>query len=191
MYDTFSPAEYGIDDSVNEILLVTHREGSLADLEFLVRGEYGEFASLLSGEAFIGKNGIGKEREGDGKSPVGVFGIRTAFGILPNPGTALEYIEVKDSTYACDDDCEYYNQIIDIVSTGHDCHGEHMIEYTAAYAYGMATDYNPGNVYPLGSAIFIHCKGRNPWTAGCVSMDENLMKQILQRASTTMKVIIR
>ena len=41
------------------------------------------------------------------------FGVLDAFGIKPNPGTALQYTDITDTIYACDEECEYYNQIID------------------------------------------------------------------------------
>ena len=49
-----------------------------------------------------------------------------AFGILDNPGTALDYVDVVETTFACDEEGEYYNQIIDTAETGHDCTGEEM-----------------------------------------------------------------
>ena len=41
---------------------------------------------------YCGKNGIGKMREGDNKTPIGEYGLISAFGIKDNPGTKLEYI---------------------------------------------------------------------------------------------------
>jgi L,D-peptidoglycan transpeptidase YkuD (ErfK/YbiS/YcfS/YnhG family) len=59
------------------------------------------------------------------------------------------------TTYACDEDCEYYNQIIDTEETGHECKGEEMFSYQPQYNYGIATDFNKACIYPNGSAIFI------------------------------------
>ena len=63
---------------------------------------------------------------GDGKTPIGTLRPLSAFGVKPNPGTTMPYIDVKPTTYACDEDCEYYNKIIDTAETQHDCKGEEM-----------------------------------------------------------------
>ena len=52
----------------------------------------------------------------------------------------------RQTTYACDEDCEFYNQIIDISKTGHDCKGEEMYKYSPEYNYGLQTGTNPENV---------------------------------------------
>ena len=81
---------------------------------------------LFVTDVFVGKNGLGKTGEGDGKTPIGTLRPQTAFGIKPNPGTTMPYIDVKPTTYACDEDCEYYNKIIDTAETKHECKGEEM-----------------------------------------------------------------
>ena len=37
-------------------------------------------------------------------TPVGTLRPLTAFGIKANPGTKMPYIDVKPTTYACDED---------------------------------------------------------------------------------------
>jgi len=185
-----SPSVVKHHTDANQILLVKHTHGSEAVVEFYVR-ENGRFRLDMKGDAFVGKNGIDKTREGDAKTPTGTFGITTAFGIKPNPGTSVPYIDVKETTFACDEDCEFYNRIIDTMETGHDCHGEHMIKYTSSYAYGMALNYNPENIYPKGSAIFLHCKGSNPYTGGCIAVDEDFMVNILKKADSSMVICIQ
>ena len=113
-----------------------------------------------------------------------------AFGILNDPGTSLDYIQITESVYACDEDCEYYNQIIDTRAVDHDCSGEEMYIYTPEYNYGIATDYNAENEYPKGSEIFLHCKGAKVFTGGCVAIDEACMKTVLEYADAGMRVII-
>lgn len=177
------------DGSVSQLLLVNCTGGSCARAAFIVK-EDGLWRELCACDAFIGRNGLGKEREGDGKTPVGIFGIRRAFGICPDPGTSMEYIHVSDTTYACDEEGEWYNRIVDSSEIGHICSGEHMIEQTLAYRYGLETTYNDDNVYPLGSAIFVHCKGAKPYTAGCVALDEDMMKMVLVHSDAGMKICI-
>jgi len=183
-------AELKKDPSVNQIVSVVALEGSNAYVQLYVRGERG-WTLEGEGDAYIGKNGLGKEKEGDGKTPVGLFGVREAFGLLPDPGTGLEYKQVTTSLFACDEDCEYYNRIIDTAVVHHPCKGEDMYHCTPSYNYGISIDYNTENKYPLGSAIFLHCYGKKQYTAGCVAVEEKFMKQILMAAQPGMKVLIR
>lgn len=177
-------------NDAGQILRITYTGGSNAVTELLIRDENGVWASVFTDNSYVGKNGMGKEKEGDGKTPTGDFGIRCAFGIMEDPGTELEYIRIKPSTFACSDDCEYYNQIIDAGETGHDCHGEEMFLIRPEYNYGLAVDYNPLNEAGKGSAIFIHCKGEKNYTEGCIALDEENMKLVLQYAERSMRVII-
>ena len=65
-----------------------------------------------------------------------------------------------------------------------------MFIYTPEYNYGIALDYNPECEWPLGSSIFLHCKGAKVFTGGCVAIDEELMKLVLMNAEPGMRVII-
>ena len=182
---------YGPDKSVSALIFVKCApDGKGNVVEFYRRIADGSLVLDLTADAFIGRNGLGKTREGDGKTPVGDFGAVTAFGILPDPGTELPFLAITPNTYACDEDCPHYNRIVDSALTGHCCKGEHMIDIVPAYNYGIALDYNSENVYPLGSAIFFHCKGTKKSTAGCVAVDETIMKHILQTCGPSPRICI-
>lgn len=184
-------AEYRLDDNVHHLLFVSHTEGWDAKACFYEKtGANNAWVLIGEYDAFIGKNGMNKIEEGDAKTPCGDFGITGAFGILPNPGTNLSYIDISPSTYACDEEGEFYNQIINSEVTGHECTGEEMFTLSPEYNYGLTTDYNSENKYPAGSAIFIHCKGQKPYTGGCVALDQDAMLTILQNADPCMRVIL-
>lgn len=193
------------------MLLVRCTTGSEAIVTY-----YEEGKEVRSGEAYIGRNGVGKTREGDGKTPLGEFGVRKAFGILPDPGTAFDYVTIGPGTIACDSPGPYYNQIIDPATIRlrsdadpdtirgrsdadleslHQDHtaetaGERMAEFSPEYDYGLELDYNPENIYPLGSAIFVHCKGSKTYTGGCVALDRDFVRDILLRAPRDLRVTI-
>jgi len=177
------------------VLFIRCEEGSKAHAQYLVKNttEDGNTAWKIAREcdAFIGLNGPGKTKEGDTKTPLGVFGVRGAFGIKSNPGTKLAYTKITPDTYACG--CEkYYNRIIDAKVTGHKCtEGEQMYYYSPEYNYGLQTDYNPNNEPGKGSAIFIHCIGMKPYTGGCVAIPEDDMRYIIQDADPTIRIIIQ
>jgi len=145
---------------------------------------------ILTTDVFVGKNGIGKQKEGDLKTPAGTFNITKAFGIKENPGTKLKYINVTENTYACDEDCKYYNQIIDSKKTKHQCKGEHLTEYCPQYNYAMCIDFNSDNIYPNGSNIFIHVKGSKNYTAGCIALDEESMITVIKNSTKKTKIYI-
>lgn len=175
---------------VQELLEVECTGGSDAKVRYYVKHE-GRLKLLHRGTAFIGKNGTGKTGEGDAKTPLGVLAPLCAFGIKPNPGARLPYIRVKPGTVACDCEGPFYNRIVTPSEYGDSVpEGERMWELVPEYDFGLQTDFNSANVYPLGSAIFVHCKGRKTWTGGCIALDERLMKQILRTAGAGLRIWI-
>lgn len=158
-------------------IIVRSTEGSNAAVEV-----FEDERLIIKCDAFIGRNGLGKTREGDGKTPVGDFRILTCFGIKPNPGTSLPYIRIDGNIWCCGDN-ECYNKIIDIRDHPHKCSGEHMSDYIPEYNYGMFLDYNKECIPGAGSAIFFHCKGKKDYTGGCIAVDEEKIISILKVAN--------
>lgn len=175
---------------MKSIISVKQIEGSRAELILNKTNGSNKLETILKCDAWIGKNGLGKTREGDNKTPVGEFGLLYAFGIKPNPGTKLEYLQITDAHYACNENCEYYNKIIDIKTVNHQCKGEHMMNYVPFYNYGIFLDYNKDCIYPDGSAIFLHCKGIKGYTYGCISVSEEDMITILKNVETDTKIVV-
>ena len=195
---------YANDDRADHIILVSRSEdkdGSVksdAVLELLERKEdtgramadpSGVLTRIFECKAYIGKNGLGKTREGDGKTPLGAFGIVTAFGIKDNPGTSLPYIRIDEHTYCCTEGL-YYNRIIDERNISVKPKGEHMIEFVPEYNYGIFLDYNIRCARGKGSAIFMHCMGDKPYTEGCIAVPENAMRLILRRLTAASRIEI-
>lgn len=185
--------KYLNDDSVNQIITVQATGGSDAVVRLFEKtAENGKivWTETLECSGFIGLEGLGKTREGDNKTPIGDFGITTAFGIKENPGTALPYIDVDDNTYCCGDE-NFYNRIIDISEHPHDCSdGEHLIDYSPEYNYGIFLDYNREGKPGLGSAIFLHCSGANSYTGGCIAISEENMVILLKALDASARIII-
>lgn len=183
--------KYRHDKKVTELLFVRYLGGCNARIQFYVKSGKKEIWHLkFESAGYVGKQGIDKEKEGDAKTPTGDFGVLEAFGIMPNPGTALPWIDVTPTTYACDEQGSHYNKIIDTKKTGHQCKGEEMYEITPCYNYGIATDFNKEGVWPKGSAIFVHVKGAKPYTGGCIALDEADMVTVLKAAHAGMRVIV-
>lgn len=184
---------YKDNPSVGQLLLVRYTGGSSAVATYYQKdpSQTSGWSTVFETPAYVGENGIGKTREGDKKTPIGDFGVRQAFGILPDPGTSLDFTRVTPTTYACEEEGPYYNRIIDTVETGHQCSSDGMYKDSPQYNYGIFIDYNPQNIYPLGSAIFVHCMGNKyKHTLGCVALPQERMKEVLITAKPGMRVII-
>jgi len=189
--------QYANNTQVNQLLLVQQTEQSVGTVSFYTKSSTATrsdiYAWTLEFEetARLGAEGVGQASETSSTTPEGDYAVICAFGIGENPGTALDYIRVTPTTYACDEDCAYYNQIIDTEETGHDCAGEAMYRSTAAYQYGLTIDYNSECVYGKGSNFFIHCNGIQGPTEGCVAFSQEGIVAILQAATPGMRVVIR
>lgn len=145
---------------------------------------------ILACPGYVGRNGIGKAREGDVRTPTGTFRIGEAFGILDDPGTELAYTKVNRWLYWSG---EYgtYNKMVDSRELGHaPGNSEHLADYVPHYHYALDIGYNRKCVYGKGSAIFLHCFGTNPYTGGCIAVSEENMKTILQNATKRTRICI-
>ena len=184
--------KYQKDKNIQQIICVSFVEKSNAIFKMYVRDKEEEsgWKLIVATDAFVGSKGIGKEKEGDLKTPVGEFNPTFAFGKKMNPGTTLKYIDITNDMYACDEDCKYYNQIIDARKAKHECKGEHLMDYIPQYNYALCIDFNSKNVFPNGSNIFIHVKGNKDYTAGCIAVDEESMMKILQNTTKKTKIVI-
>jgi len=123
------------------------------------------------------------KREGDGKSPAGVFRLGTAFGYAaqPLPGLKMPYLTLTSSIECVDDaGSKYYNRIVDRSAVSPDWNSsEHMRDAGESYRWGIVVDHNgtvtgPGANPPVpggGSCVFLHIwHSRDQGTAGCTAM---------------------
>lgn len=187
-------AKYRNDPEVNQLIGVQGTIGAEARVLMYEKSYVNDipvWTETLNCEAYIGRNGLTAfKAEGDGMTPIGDFGILTAFGIKENPGTKLPYIPVTEDLYCCGDETAY-NQIISIDEYPHDCaNGEQLIYYSPEYNYAFFLDYNSECEMGKGSAIFFHVRGPKPYTGGCVAVSEEDMLKIITTIEPTARVII-
>lgn len=155
----------------------------------------GSWKALVTTPGFIGKMGLGKIREGDARTPVGVFGFNYAFGIAEDPGCALEYHQVDEDSYWSGDVREgyHYNEMVsikDLPDLSLD-DSEHIVDYTFQYQYCLNISYNADGTPGLGSAIFLHCLGPyKPYTGGCVAIPQEQMVKVMQNVREDCVVVI-
>lgn len=150
-----------------------------------------QWKQIVSCKAFTGRNGLGKKREGDKKTPVGIYRITMAFGRKKSPGTAgISYTKLNNYHYWSSEKATY-NRFIDVRTLNRtSMSGEHLIRYDPEYNYALAIGYNRKCTYLKGSGIFLHCTGKNSYTAGCVAVPEKQMKKIIQHTTEHTKICI-
>lgn len=125
------------------------------------------------------------KKEGDGKSPAGVFKFGTAFGYAADKpaGWKLPYIALTPSIECVDDaSSSHYNQIVDRSQVTPDwSSSEHMSEAGVAYRWGAVIDHNIDPTRPgAGSCVFLHIwGGPHSGTAGCTAMPQDQLEPIL------------
>jgi L,D-peptidoglycan transpeptidase YkuD (ErfK/YbiS/YcfS/YnhG family) len=159
----------------------------------------------------VGKNGLGwgigviptddaqfrsasdpVKREGDGKSPAGVFALGFAFGYAsqPLPGLKMSYLNLTPSIECVDDPgSKHYNRIVDRSVVARDWNSsEHMRNAGESYRWGVVVDHN-GTVTGMngkppepggGSCVFLHIwHSHDQGTAGCTAMSQTELETLL------------
>ena len=171
-------------------LIVVSVEGSRNTVTMYQKDDSGSWNSLVEADASIGKNGLGKSKEGDRKTPRGTYTMSIAFGKKDNPGTGLPYTKVDDSWYWVDDvNSAYYNKFVSTNDVTCDWNSaEHISAVQNSYNYAIAIDYNTVCAKGAGSAIFLHCKPTGG--AGCIAISEDKILTILQNIKPRAYIII-
>ena len=186
-------AQLSCASQTDQIVLVEYQSGSSAVLSIHEK-QNGVWKELYSCTAYVGKNGIGKTKEGDKRTPTGTFNLTTPFGIKADPGANMPYTQVTKYHYWCGTSgSQYYNQLIDtrVVDRQRTSSDEYLISYVPQYNYCMFIDYNASGEAGKGSCIFLHCTGSSTSTGGCVAVPEGVMKKIIQWARPGAKIVIQ
>ena len=130
------------------------------------------------------------KREGDGRSPAGVFGIGEAFGYAAQAETALPYAAMDAGDWCIDVPASpLYNRIVDTAEVG----AEAVAESTEPmrrdlhangdqrYRLGFVIEHNPQARPQAGSCIFAHLwQAPDGTTAGCTAMAPEAMQGLLR-----------
>ncbi|MCI4666617.1 MAG: hypothetical protein MRZ79_00545 [Bacteroidia bacterium] len=159
-------------------------------------------------DVLIGKKGLGwgigidnfkgnegpKKKEGDLKSPAGIFQLSNAFGYSKGESNFnWPYMQIIPSTMCIEDgDSRFYNRIIDEDTLVSDWRGtDHMLRKDDLYEWGVFVEHNPNQVNGSGSCIFLHVwRPGGSGTAGCTSMDKSEMKKLIQWLDSEAEVLL-
>lgn len=160
----------------------------------------------------VGKNGLGwaaefadghngrdpVKREGDGRSPAGVFSLGSAFGYAPASELgrlAIDYLQVTKNI-ECVDDCQSgsYNQLVDGSRHLHRDwqSSEIMRRDDDYYRLGVIVNHNLPRPAPCqGSCIFLHIwEGPGIGTVGCTAMAPQPMLEIVKWLDQSRRPVI-
>ncbi|MBF0502025.1 MAG: D-alanyl-D-alanine dipeptidase [Candidatus Riflebacteria bacterium] len=136
-------------------------------------------------DVIIGRNGFaapGQKKEGDGKTPTGIYPIDMAFGYLASIDTRLPYRQSGgDDVWVDDPNSGNYNRWCQR-SLASATSFEFMHRKDDLYKFGMVIEYNTDPIIPgAGSAIFFHVwSGPGGTTSGCVATPEEFIINILK-----------
>jgi L,D-peptidoglycan transpeptidase YkuD (ErfK/YbiS/YcfS/YnhG family) len=145
-------------------------------------------------DASAGANGFalpGEKREGDGKTPSGIYPLEFAFGYASSIDTKMVYRQATEEDIWVDDPASPdYNQWVRKGETRAKSF-EEMRRSDGLYKYGIIIGYNRNPVVKsFGSAIFFHVwKGEGRPTAGCVAMSEEDIAALLRWLDASQKPV--
>jgi len=173
--------------TTSQVLLVTADESNDFKARLYVLEKDGEvwrtvFAPL---PALIGSKGMaspGEKREGDHRTPSGVFTLERTFGYAAEIDSRMPYHQTSDKDIWVDDPASSdYNRWVRMSETSAESF-EKLKRADDCYKYGIVVEYNTDPVVKgAGSAIFIHVRGsKNAPTLGCVALSERDLLKVLR-----------
>ncbi|MCE5264628.1 MAG: L,D-transpeptidase family protein [Deltaproteobacteria bacterium] len=152
--------------------------------------------------AVVGRNGLAwgrgihpdpaaggdPKREGDGKTPAGLFRLGPAFGDQPGgsvPWIGLPYQQMTEKSRCVDDMASaLYNRWVEEGSVPKDWNSsEEMVRKDGQYRLGVWIGHNTDPVAAgSGSCIFLHIwKSPGAGTSGCTAVAEAALEALLRR----------
>jgi L,D-peptidoglycan transpeptidase YkuD (ErfK/YbiS/YcfS/YnhG family) len=152
------------------------------------------FCGVVAFPCRLGRSGLGHiKREGDGKTPIGVWHLRRGFyraDKMMRPVTGLGLSHLRKTDGWCEDPSSgQYNRFVKLpFGPGH----ETMWRADDAYDVVFETSHNERpRVRKGGSAIFFHLTRQGAdATAGCVAVSAHDMRKILARCGPKIKLVV-
>jgi L,D-peptidoglycan transpeptidase YkuD (ErfK/YbiS/YcfS/YnhG family) len=174
--------------SARQVVLVSASSASstYARVSWWLRTSDGKW-HMYRGEvtARVGVHGMTTaKREGDGRTPIGVFPVGIGFSWYGNPGTRLPWrTSDSNSRWVDDSGSPYYNRWMQAPAAGRWDSAERL--RITPYLYALQIGYNLQHTPGKGSAIFMHITtGRA--TAGCVGVDKTTVVAALRWLNPTL-----
>lgn len=131
--------------------------------------------------AKFGYNGLSSsKREGDGKTPKGVFWMRDGFGTSGNPGLSNHKWTKVTRDHVWVDGNATKAQGYNTMKRKSDGYKGEALYQPKPYKYAQVIGYNEARTAGKGSAIFLHANTSSMKTAGCVSMYESSLVKAMK-----------
>ena len=169
-------------DTMQLILVVA--DDRYDKMYLMEKAEYGMW-QVVDGpfDVQFGKNGLGKEKEGDGKSPEGIFELGYAFGKDDAPsGTTWPWRTTqKGDIWIEDSNSKYYNMFMQEGTVDDEDWKYYSNLNIRPFERAIEIRYNSDRVPNAGSAIFLHIwTSSKKDTSGCTAISrENIEKLIV------------
>ncbi|MFM7520863.1 MAG: L,D-transpeptidase [Planctomycetota bacterium] len=192
------------DESVRQVLVVVTRswEATNGVATWLGRQPGSAWTEAGSGSVTVGRAGCGwglglhpdglegpAKREGDGRSPAGVFTIGAAFGAAPALDTGLAYRPLDGDDWCIDVPASpLYNRTVNrrdvgaaaVVGSTEQMRRDLAPASDGQYAIGFMIGHNPRGLAGMGSCIFGHIvAGPGVPTSGCTGFHESDLRALL------------
>lgn len=184
--------ELKIASKLNKLIIVIGNGGADCIVSFHTKDKVGTWTQQFETDGDCGYKGITyNKKEGDGKTPAGLYSFTMAFGIKKDPGAKLTYRQVTEYDYWVDDvKSPYYDTWVNSLETPGDYSSEHLIDHAPQYNYALNINYNSSNTPGLGSAIFLHGYNGKGQTTGCIAISEKYVKTLVQEADSSTMILI-
>ena len=125
------------------------------------------------------------KKEGDMRSPAGVFAFRTSYGYADDApkGWRMPYEAAEDLECVDDPASDYYTKIVDRKQVPSDWQSaEQMRRDDMLYEWVLDVAHNPDAKPSGGSCIFLHIwSGPESTTAGCTAMEKPRLEALLAK----------
>jgi L,D-peptidoglycan transpeptidase YkuD (ErfK/YbiS/YcfS/YnhG family) len=119
------------------------------------------------------------KREGDGRTPAGMYGFQYMFGTAADPGVQYTYRVAGPSDVWVDDPASsLYNTWQQEPANGRWASAE-QLDQPGPYQHAAVIAWNTARVPGRGSAIFLHVS-LGHGTAGCVAVNGTVLVQVLR-----------
>ena len=136
-------------------------------------------------QANLGRNGVAppwEKREGDGRTPSGLFELRRSFGYAPVAPGRIPYRQLgPEDLWVDDPQSPDYNLWVRRGATAASSF-EQLLRPDPLYSVALVLEYNGAPVVrDLGSAIFLHLeRSQDAPTSGCASLAEADLQRLMQ-----------
>lgn len=139
-----------------------------------------------------------QKREGDGRSPAGVFRLTQAFGVadgLPPQSAGFPYAKSLSTSYCVEDArSAYYNQLVDSsrVSASSWEQWSALLRPDGLFDWGVVVEQNAPDIKKsAGSCVFLHIwRGPHRPTSGCTSLPPRELEDVIRWLATAREPLL-